>query len=213
MVCRTGMDAGPTGRNERMRMSLDRKVGETALAALEAARGHAADLIDDSAEGLAGAVDLSADRLGADIERWSSVLPTVSVEVRSRYRRRRFAITAAIALVGALAIVLVRRILTRETVDPAPVAFEGWTDELASNGSKPDAAPGTLPTFTVSPTGAGGWDVTGPDGPLVESHHDTQAAGIERAHELLEGSGGEIIICGVDGRPRDTRAVKPHHST
>ena len=60
------------------------------------------------------------------------------------------------------------------------------------------------------PADGGGWDVTGPNDASVVSHHPTQAEGIEAAAALAAGAGGgEVVIHGRDGKPRDTRRISP----
>jgi hypothetical protein len=62
--------------------------------------------------------------------------------------------------------------------------------------------------YHVLPADGGGWNLTGSDVDDVISHHDTQALGVERATQLAgEDGGGEVVIHGLDGRPRDTKRV------
>ena len=57
---------------------------------------------------------------------------------------------------------------------------------------------------------SGGWDVKGPGAQRSSSHHDTQAAAIDRAREIVHNlGGGEVVTHGRDGRIRDSDTIAP----
>lgn len=61
----------------------------------------------------------------------------------------------------------------------------------------------------VGPRG-GKWVVQKPGSSRVSSQHDTQAAAINKARQILTNSGGgELTIQGANGRFRDSDTVKP----
>ena len=62
----------------------------------------------------------------------------------------------------------------------------------------------------VVPNPKGGWDVVKPGGTRRSDHTPTQGAAIDRARDILKGSGGgEIRIHGRDGRIRDSDTIPP----
>ncbi len=62
----------------------------------------------------------------------------------------------------------------------------------------------------VVPNPDGGWDVKAPDAKRASSHHDTQAAAIDRAKEIVGNVGeGEVAIHGRDGAIRDKETIPP----
>ena len=62
----------------------------------------------------------------------------------------------------------------------------------------------------VVPSRDGGWDVVAPGSSRASAHVDTQAAGIDRAREIVGNSGGgEVVIHRPDGRIRDSDTVAP----
>lgn len=62
----------------------------------------------------------------------------------------------------------------------------------------------------VVPNPRGGWDVRAPGADRASAHADTQAAGINRAREIVRNTGGgEVVIHGRDGRIRDSDTVPP----
>lgn len=62
----------------------------------------------------------------------------------------------------------------------------------------------------VVPNPRGGWDVRAPGADRASAHADTQAAGIDRAREIVRNTGGgEVVIHGRDGRIRDSDTVPP----
>ncbi|HEY6532066.1 MAG TPA: DUF2188 domain-containing protein [Acidimicrobiales bacterium] len=107
-----------------------------------------------------------------------------AVEVaRYRRRRRRRSLVALLLLAGGAALAL-------------------WF------ALRSKASTGLDESYHVVPADSGGWDLTGTDSSDVLSHHDTQAHGVERATEMAaERGGGEVVIHGVDGAPRDTKQV------
>jgi hypothetical protein len=55
----------------------------------------------------------------------------------------------------------------------------------------------------VVPNADGGWDVVKPNASRASSHHDTQAAAIDRARDIIgNAGGGELDIHGRDGKIR-----------
>ncbi len=67
----------------------------------------------------------------------------------------------------------------------------------------------------VVPHPDGGWDVKAPHAVRASSHHDTQAAAIDRAREVIANAGGgELVTHGTDGRIRESDTVTgtTHHS-
>lgn len=59
--------------------------------------------------------------------------------------------------------------------------------------------------------GKAGWDVTKPRSKQPVSHHQTQANAEKAAKQQLrrDGSGGEVVIHGRDGRIRDKDTIPP----
>ena len=62
----------------------------------------------------------------------------------------------------------------------------------------------------VVPNSAGGWDVVRPGSDRASAHLETQSQAIDRAREIVRGSGGgEVVIHGQDGRIRDSDTIPP----
>jgi hypothetical protein len=62
----------------------------------------------------------------------------------------------------------------------------------------------------VVPDPEGGWDVRAPGADRASSHHDSQAAAINRARQIVSNAGGgEIVIHGQGGQIRDKDTVSP----
>jgi hypothetical protein len=62
----------------------------------------------------------------------------------------------------------------------------------------------------VVPSPKGGWDVEAPGAGRASAHLPTQAEAIDRAREILQGSGGgELVIHDQQGRIRDSDTVPP----
>ena len=62
----------------------------------------------------------------------------------------------------------------------------------------------------VSPNPDGGWDVRKPGASRSSGHFDTQREAIDRAREVVAGSGGgEVTIQGRQGKIRDSDTVAP----
>jgi hypothetical protein len=159
------------------------QVREAAVGAVEVARHRASDVVGGSAEHLGASIERGAKVLEGGIDRAAEVLPIVSVEVvRRRRRSRRPLVLVLLVLVGAGALVWFAR-----RRGPSSTASE---------------------EYHVVPARGGGWDLTvEPTGDVI-SHHDTQVQGVERATELAAGDGGgEVVIHGLDGEPRDTKRV------
>lgn len=56
----------------------------------------------------------------------------------------------------------------------------------------------------------GGWNVAKPGASRASAHHDTQAAAIDRAREIVGNSGGgEVVIHNRQGKIRDSDTVAP----
>jgi hypothetical protein len=168
------------------------QVREAAVGAVEVARHRASDVVGGSAEHLGASIERGAKVLEGGIDRAAEVLPIVSVEVvRRRRRSRRPLVLVLLVLVGACALVWFAR--RRRPSSTASEASE--VSEVSEE-------------YHVVPASGGGWDLTAePTGDVI-SHHDTQAQGVERATELAAGDGGgEVVIHGLDGEPRDTKRV------
>jgi len=160
------------------------QVRGAAVGAVEVARNRASEVVGGSADHLVATIERGAKGLEGGIERAVDVLPGIAVEVARPRRRRRPSILVLLVLAagaGALVVWLRRR--------AAVPAGEGAG-------------------YHVVPADGGGWNLTGADVDDVISHHDTQAHGVERAAELAEEhGGGDVVIHGLDGQPRDTRHV------
>lgn len=62
----------------------------------------------------------------------------------------------------------------------------------------------------VVPSPDDGWDVKGPGAKRSSGHFDTQNEATARAKEIVgRAGGGEVTICGRDGKIRDSDTVPP----
>lgn len=62
----------------------------------------------------------------------------------------------------------------------------------------------------VVPNPGGGWDVVKPNAQRASSHHDTQAAAIDRGRQIVgNAGGGELNIHGRDGAIRAKDTIDP----
>lgn len=62
----------------------------------------------------------------------------------------------------------------------------------------------------VVPNPDGGWDVVAPGASRASAHADTQAAGIDRARQIVgNAGGGEVVIHRPNGQIRDSDTVPP----
>jgi hypothetical protein len=159
------------------------QVREAAVGAVEVARHRASDVVGGSAEQLGATIERGAKVLEGGIDRAVEVLPVVSVEVDRRRRRSRRPLVLAVLLLAGVGVAL-------------------WFARRRG----PSSAVGD--GYHVVPANGGGWDLTSDGTGDVISHHDTQAQGVERATEVAAGAGGgEVVIHGLDGEPRDTKRV------
>jgi hypothetical protein len=159
------------------------QVREAAVGAVEVARHRASDVVGGSAEQLGATIERGAQVLEVGIDRAVEVLPIVSVEVDRRRRRSRRPLVIVLLLLAGVG---------------AALWFARRRGPSNAGGER----------YHVVPASDGGWDVAADGTGDVVSHHDTQAQGVERATEAAAGvGGGEVVIHGLDGEPRDTKRV------
>jgi hypothetical protein len=184
-----------------MRASAD-QVRSASLDAVDSARGHALEVVSTGADLLATTIDKGSATIETGIDRVVDRAPAILVEVAPR-RRSRWRLVLLAIVVGVVAAVVVRRL--RGSGGDVPGLID-LTDPRPTGG---DSA-GAEVRFSVVPADGGGWDVVGAEGEAAVSHHSTQADGVDRASALAaDAGGGEVVIHGRDGQPRDTRRVGP----
>jgi len=176
------------------------QVRDTTLDLVDATRHRASGLVLAGAQHVSTTLDKGAATLGDVVER----LPVVEVAVERPRRTHRLRLVLLMVALGAIGFALARRLRQRNT-DLAPDTGTGTgtgTEDLRQS----DVGSTRL---HVVPADGGGWDITDPDAGSIAGHHGTQAESVERATALLADHGGEIVIHGLDGNPRDTRRIMP----
>ncbi len=179
------------------------QVQEALLEVVEGARSDAVGRIARSAERASDTVNQSAAAIAVGLDHVVERAPTIDVEVRRRRRRTRpiLIVVVAVAVLAVAVRLAFRRSRGDQGSGPAdrPEVDDAVDDAIedavgVGNGTR---------SFAVVPADAGGWDIQGPTG--VVGHSGTQAAAIEEAAKLARDGGGEVVIHGRDGKPRDTR--------
>jgi Uncharacterized protein conserved in bacteria (DUF2188) len=172
----------------RMRASLD-QIRDPTIDAVDAVRGRASELVTMGAERLVGTIEKGADGLEGRIDQLADRAPALSLEVDHRRRRRWPVLVSAVAVIIAGLAIARRR---RTKVD---------RDQVVRSPQAPLQ-------FEVVPSEDRGWNVVSSESRGAASHHDTQAQGIEHATHLAKAAGGgEVVIHGLDGHPRETRSI------
>jgi hypothetical protein len=160
------------------RVSIEPVVDRTERA-LEAGEGHLRDLVEEGAA-----------RARAGLHRVEERAPAVSIGRRPSGRRR-----------------WIGRLLVATTI---AVVIVWWLQQRRGGETAADGRAGTDSVtgrqYRIVQSGEGGWRVVDPvDG---EHHHRTQADAIASAKQLAsDRGGGEIVVHGLDGQPRETISV------
>ncbi len=147
------------------------------------------DIVTTGAERLVDVIGRGADGLEGRIDQAVHHVPAVSIDVERRGRRKWPLVLLLLALVAG-GVVFARR--------------RRANDERDSGGGSPSKPI----RFEVVPAEDQGWAVVGRESHDAVSRHATQAQGIERVTQLAaEAGGGEVVVHGLDGNPRETRSV------
>jgi hypothetical protein len=161
---------------------------------VESAKGRVEHALDATDGRLLDLIEESATRATAGLHRVEKASPVVTVgRRRPRSRPLLFAVLVVVAAAGALVW------WRRRAVVPA-----GSTAELRTESD-------TGARYEVVQAAAGGWKVIGSpdsDQPGTDQHCHTQAEAIEAAKRIASNAGGgEVVVHGLDGKPRTTLSV------
>lgn len=173
-----------------MRTSVD-PLRDRALSLIEGAKDHAEEAVKATEHRVLDVIGAGTDGAVARVERVADRVPTVDVSnSRSMLSKRRLRL-------GLLVLV-------------ALVGLWGWRRYRQSSSHSADAPQDASPIgdggFRVVPKADGGWGLRGPRHP--ETEHRTQAMAIDEAKTLAQAAGGgQIIVHGLDGEPRETVTV------
>jgi hypothetical protein len=180
---------GKRTRRQLVRTSVD-PLRDRALSLIDGAKDHAEETVKATEQRVLDVIGAGADGATSRVERAADRVPTVAVtSTRSALvRRLRLGLLVLAALVGLWA----------------------WRRYRQGAGSSADEGRDATAVddegFRVVPKADGGWGLRGPRHP--ETEHRTQALAIEEAKTLAQAAGGgQIIVHGLDGEPRETVRV------
>lgn len=173
-----------------MRTTVD-PLRDRALSLIEGAKDHAEEAVKATEHRVLDVIGAGTDGAASRVERVADRVPTVAVS-RSRSavskRRLRLGLLVLAALVGLWAWRKYRQ-------GSVPSSDDQQAESPVDDGG-----------FRVVPKADGGWGLRGPRHP--ETEHRTQAMAIEEAKTLAQAAGGgQIIVHGLDGEPRETVTV------
>jgi hypothetical protein len=167
-----------------MEISVDR-MRDVAMEGVEATREHLTDLVERGADRTETSIDAGAGRAVSNIAEWADRSPRISFEVGAPRPRRWWLPVVAVVVVAVAVGAALRARRRRASPSSGDAGSGGELSVIRNEG--------------------GTWDVQrGDDAPL--STHPTQGEAIEHAGRWArEHGGGEVVVHGMDGAPRETK--------
>ena len=161
---------------------------------VESAKGHVEQALDTADSHLRELLEAGATRATTGLDRVDKAAPVITIDRRSGRSRRWLFLVVVVAL-GAIGAWLWSRRGASHADVARPASTVGRDDEAIGG-----------PRYEVMQATEGGWNVVGPSG--SSENRKTQAEAIDAAKRIASSAGGgEVVVHGLDGKPRTTLSV------